>query len=181
MPANAVATPNGLLLKTTATQDCGPNFKWATASIWSNFKQKYGFFEARLKIGDISGLNNAFWMTTDDEVEIDAPEIHYPNQASTVLHKWNKQGKDASVGFRMTTKENLSLDFHDYGLLWTKDSLIYEIDGKAISAIAIHDSIATPAQIRFSSLLAGFAGQIPDDPAGHDMAVKYLRVYSLDQ
>jgi len=46
---------------------------------------RYGFFEATMKIADIKGMNNAFWMNTGnqpatgDYFEIDISEVQYPS------------------------------------------------------------------------------------------------------
>jgi len=32
-------------------------------------KYSYGFFEATMKIADVKGMNNAFWMTTEDHLD----------------------------------------------------------------------------------------------------------------
>nr|MCU0247256.1 glycoside hydrolase family 16 protein [Bryobacter sp.] len=46
--------------------------EWTTGHIWSTFRQAYGYFEARLKIGAASGLNNAFWLISPQpKFEID--------------------------------------------------------------------------------------------------------------
>jgi hypothetical protein len=39
--------------------------------------------------------------------------------------------------------------------------------------------IRRSVDIRFSTALAPFAGKIPDNPVGHFMVVKSLRVYPL--
>lgn len=75
--------------------------------------------------------------------------------------------------------DNLSADFHDYGVLWTPSGLVVEIDGEPIAAYVTDGSVAGPAQIRFSTALASFAGKVPLNPEGHDMVVKSLRVVAL--
>jgi beta-glucanase (GH16 family) len=58
-------------------------------SIISTIKQKYGFFGAYIKIADVSGLNKAFWLVTEDHFEIDIAEIHFPNDVRLTLHNNN--------------------------------------------------------------------------------------------
>jgi len=62
--------------------------KWTTAYIASKSKYSSGYFETSLKIADIPGVNNAFWVTTDDNYEIDPSEIHYPNMDGVGVHYW---------------------------------------------------------------------------------------------
>jgi beta-glucanase (GH16 family) len=177
-PANVAVGSNGLSLKTLATQDCSKK-KWSTGSVWSNFKMNHGFYEARMKIADISGMNNAFWVVTST-YEIDVAEVHYPNQVGISVHNWTG-GKDSSVGFRQMLNDNLSADFHDYGVLWTPNGLVMEIDGEPVAAYVTNGSVAGPAQIRFSTALASFAGEVPPNPEGHGMVVKALRVFALSE
>jgi beta-glucanase (GH16 family) len=181
-PQNVVATSGGLQLQTLAGGRC--RAKWSTGFITSKRFQEFGFFEATIKAGDISGLNNAFWLVTKDHFEIDIAEIHYPNIVRLTLHNnndWDTIKDDTmhAVGFNSTFADNFSQAFHDFGVLWTPADIIYEIDGEPIAAITTNNSINGAADIRFSSALTDYAGKIADDPVGHHMFVKSLRVYPL--
>jgi hypothetical protein len=72
-PENVSVKTGVLKLRTEIATNC--NARWSTGSLWSNFRQKYGFIEARIKTADVTGINNAFWMVTDDGFEIDIAEI----------------------------------------------------------------------------------------------------------
>lgn len=174
-PQNIITSKDGLRLETLTATDC--HAKWSTGSMWSKARYRYGFFEATIKTADSSGLNNAFWMTTE-HFEIDAPEVHYPNIAGLALHAW-MGGHDQSNGFKSLFKQDFSQSFHDFGVLWTPTDLIFEVDGKPVAALAINDSIQGAADIRFSTAVAAFAGPIPEHPEGHDMFVKSLRIFKL--
>lgn len=175
LPANVVATPGGLQLRTIATSAC--HAKWATGSMISKAKQRYGLFEASIQAADIGGLNNAFWLVSDAGYEIDIVEAHYPNDVHMTLHDWHPGG--GAVGFDSKCACNLAAGFHDYGVLWTPTDLIFEIDGEPIAAITGVTGIDQAADIRFATALGDFAGKIPDNPAGHHMAVRSLRVVPL--
>ena len=144
----------------------------------------FGFYEASIRIADITGLNNAFWLTTDDHFEIDIGEIHYPNEVRLTLHNNNdwatiKEDKMHAVGFDVKFKDNFAQNFHDYGVLWTDKEIIFEVDGDPVAAIMTDGSIKGPAQVRFSTAVTTFGGAIPDDPTGHAMSVGSLRVLPL--
>jgi len=175
-PADVVVSGGAMTLKTLATDSC-PNKKWATGSVWSKSRMGYGFYEARIKVADITGLNNAFWMVTQ-KYEIDIAEVHYPNQLGITLHSWSG-GKDHSVGFKRILRDNLAADFHDYGVLWTSNELIMEIDGEPVAAIVTNGAVDGSAQVRFSTALATFAGPVPANPVGHDMVVKSFKFVAL--
>jgi beta-glucanase (GH16 family) len=110
--------------------------------------------------------------------EIDIAEVHYPNDLHMTLHNWVTSARTA-VGFDSKLSGDFSKGFHDFGVLWTSTDIIFEVDGEPVAAIATHGAITKPVDIRFSTALADFAGKIPDNPAGHHMSVRSLRVYPL--
>jgi hypothetical protein len=182
LPENIVTTNTGLQLQTLAATKC--HAKWSTGSMISKTKQQYGFFEATIKAADISGINNAFWLVTEDKYEIDIAEVHYPNVLRMTLHNnnnWDTEKNDVNhaVGFESKFNGNFSQAYHDYGVLWTPTDIIYEVDGQPVAAITTNGAITKPADIRFSTAVMEYAGNIPDNPAGHHMYVKSLRVYPL--
>lgn len=177
--SNLEPSPAGLRLKTMIATGC--KAKWSTAYADSKAKYTYGFFEATIKIADIKGLNNAFWLTTSDHFEIDIVEASAPNVTHFTLHHWpaNKTETHAAVGFAGKFNRNLAYDFHDYGLIWTPTELIFEVDGEPIAAIVTDGSIKTAADVRLSTALANFAGPIPSHPEGHNAVIRSVRICGL--
>ena len=189
--ANISVKTGVLKLRTEICPDCR-SAKWSTGTMWSRFHQRYGFFEAKIKIANATGINNAFWMVTDDGFEIDIAEVHYPGTVRTTLHNhhdyqpvkgdnnWTA-GKSDSVGFNNKFTDNFSEDYHSYGVLWTPKEIIFEVDGEPINAIVTNEAIKEGADIRFSTAVMDYAGKIPVHPENHDMTVNSLRVYSLEK
>jgi beta-glucanase (GH16 family) len=173
---NAQVTSEGLRLRTLVAHDCQTS--WSTGTVISRFQQKYGFFEARMKIADIGGMNNAFWLTAPDQYEIDITEYRLPNYDHMNLCNWDKTVKDHTVGLQVQFAENLSQGFHDFGVLWTPNELIFEVDGDPVGAIVTHDAIGGAANLRFSTALADWAGKGAENPVGHDMVVQSVRVFA---
>jgi hypothetical protein len=187
-PENISVKTGVLKLRTEIATNC--KARWSTGSMWSNFRPKYGFMEARMKIANATGINNAFWMTTDDGFEIDICEVHYPGTVRTTLHNHNdyqpvagdndwSKGKSDSVGFNNKFKDDFSADYHDYGVLWTPQVIIFEVDGEPINVIVTKGAIKGTADIRFSTAVMEYAGKIPVHPENHDMTVKRLIVCPL--
>ncbi|MGB7193364.1 MAG: glycoside hydrolase family 16 protein [Collimonas pratensis] len=179
-PGNVEASNVGARFKTLVAIDC--RARWSTGSIFTKVQYSYGFFEATVKIADIKGMNNAFWLTTQDHYEIDVGEVQYPNYSHIGLQYWptSKSEEHAGVGFGAKFTDNLSYGFHDYGVLWTPKELIFEVDGDPVAALVINGAIKGPANIWLSAALADWAGGgVPDHPEGHGMVVKSLRVIGL--
>jgi beta-glucanase (GH16 family) len=178
-PENVVASPDGLQLRTRIATDC--KAKWSTGYIISKQHYGFGFYEATIKAGDIDGLNNAFWLVTEDRFEIDAAELHFPNISRMTLHNNNKIDGSfpPAVGFDSRFSHYFYTQFHDIGVLWTPTDIVWEVDGEPVAAIRTSNSIHGKTDIRFSTALMDYAGKIPDHPEGHHMSVKSLRVLPL--
>ena len=184
-PANVVATPAGLDLKTLVATDC--HNKWSTGYLVSKTRYGYGFFEATMKIADIKGMNNAFWMTTDDNpatgdhFEIDVTEAQFPSYSHIGLQQYpakgNKTLKHTGMGCGASFADILSAGFHDYGVLWTPKELIFEVDGEPVAAAVTNGAVHPPSGVAVSTALI-YAG-IPAHPEGHDVAVQSLRIFAL--
>lgn len=176
--ANVQMSPDGLRLKTlSAPSDC--KTKWSTGFAVSNFKQKYGFFEARIKIADLAGMNNAFWLATADEFEINVTEYRLPNNDNISLNNWAKSVKDNTVGMQVQFKENFSKGFHDFGVLWTPAELIFEVDGHPVGVLQTRDAIHEPAEMSFTAALTELTGKPSENLVGHDMVIESIRVSAL--
>jgi len=178
-PENVVAMPGGLQLRTRVASDC--KAKWSTGYIISKQHYGFGFYEATIKAADIDGLNNAFWLVTEDHFEIDIGELHLPNISRMTLHNNNKiDGKfPPAVGFDSRFSHYFYSQFHDIGVLWTPTDIVWEVDGEPVAAIHTSNSIHGKTDIRFSTALMDYAGKIPDHPEGHHMYVKSLRWFPL--
>lgn len=186
-PENVQVSLSGLRLKTLLAKDC--KNKWSTGSIISKHRFSYGFFEARMKIADIKGLNNAFWMTTDDYLptgdhfEIDISEVQYPSYDHLGLQQYPAKGNakiaHTGMGWGANLNQNLSANFHDYGVLWTPTEVLYEIDGQPIAAAVTGGAVHPPTNVALSTALV-YTG-IPDHPEGHDLQVRSIRIVELEK
>jgi hypothetical protein len=146
-PDSVEASPAGLRLKTLVANTCR-TARWSTGHIGSKAKYGYGFFEARIKIADIKGVNNAFWLTTDDNFEIDVAEATHPSYIHIGLQYWPHNGveKHGGMGWGASFVDNLAYGFHDIGLLRTPNDMVFAIDGEPVAAVVTH--VKGPAAIR---------------------------------
>lgn len=106
------------------------------------FSQKYGYFEIRAKIPVGRGVWPAFWMLADDggwppEVDVMEGRGERPGDVVMTTH-WRipATGRIESCGFDFTLPDAATA-FHDYGVMWERDRLIYYIDRKPVSDIMV--------------------------------------------
>lgn len=113
----------------------GQTLDYTSGVICSVHEQKYGYFEARLKMPKGKGLWPAFWLLgavgTQGVNEIDIHELlgHEPNKVYMTVH-WGPsydQGHE-SDGSEFTGPD-FSADFHTFGLSWTSSQIVWTVDG----------------------------------------------------
>ena len=106
------------------------------------FSQKYGYFEIRAQIPIGTGVWPAFWLLADDggwPPELDVMEGRGQEIGDMVMttHWRNRAtGFVQSCGFDFLVPD-ASSNFHDYGVLWTADRIVYFIDRKPVSDIKV--------------------------------------------
>ncbi len=178
---NVIVDQGNLHLNTRFVPD--QQIQWSTAFISTKeFRQRYGYFEAKIMYGNASGLNNAFWLMSEPSVkeggqEIDINEGHYPNKIEMTVHTFDKTN---GAGVKIQGSD-LSREWHIYGLSWTqsqegKSHLIWYFDGRAIRA-ADCDKCHTPVRIILST--AVLPRLKPDVPKlnGSHMEVAWVKAY----
>jgi beta-glucanase (GH16 family) len=115
----------------------------------SSFSQKYGYFEIRAKLPVGTGVWPAFWMLANDggwppEIDVLEGRGQRPGDLAMTTH-WRipTTGRVESCGFDFLLPD-ASTDFHDYGILWEQDRLIYFIDRKPVSDIKVPTGFEDP-------------------------------------
>ena len=114
-----------------------------------SFSQKYGYFEIRAKIPLGTGVWPAFWLLANDggwPPEIDAMEGRGQRPGDVVMTThWRipATGFVESCGFDFSVP-NAWTDFHDYGVLWKQDRLVYFVDRKPVSDIKVPAGFEDP-------------------------------------
>ena len=155
------------------------------------FRQRFGYYEARFKIGAETGLNNAFWLNTPapyavaantyDRFEIDIQEAHYPSTLRFNVHNWAPV--HYGLGSRaVVVSEDLSVDYNTYGLEWTHDNTLrFYFNGElmhTVSGATVRDAGSTiPLELLFSTRVMSWAGQPGPNLDGSRMIIDEVRVY----
>ena len=117
---------------------------YTTAAVQSTDSVLYGYFEVRAKIMPSAG-SSAFWLaaqTPRDWNEIDVFEIAGkkpgdPNKVFMNAHVFRANGKtlNRDTAGVMAVAQNMSEDFHVYGLDWSPSAIDIYLDGKYVRHI----------------------------------------------
>lgn len=111
------------------------------------FEQRYGKFEARMKLPKGQGIWPAFWMLGADidktgwprSGEIDILEFigRMPNTVYGTLHGPGYSGGASIQG--KTEAPDLSEKFHNYAVEWSPEKIVWTFDGKPYFTLTAQD------------------------------------------
>ena len=155
----------------------GYKFTSGMLSTRNSFTQTYGYFEARMDIPAGQGVWPAFWLYTSqgNASELDIMEAHGGEVTSVATHD-HSTGKDAPMGATIFTPD-ITEGFHNYGVMWTKETVTWYIDGVAVKSIATPPDMHGPMYMIVNLALDA---KTAADFQGADMKVDYVRAYALD-
>jgi hypothetical protein len=155
-----------------------------------SFSQKYGYFEIRAKIPVGVGVWPAFWMLADDggwPPEIDALEGRGQQPGDVVMTThWRipTSGMVQHCGFDLSVV-NAWADFHEYGVLWERDRVVYFIDRKAVSEIKTPTTFEDPmymiVNLAMGSKYFGGVGFVDTrSPDTVEFQIDWISAYQID-
>jgi Glycosyl hydrolases family 16 len=155
-----------------------------------SFSQKYGYFELRAKIPLGTGVWPAFWLLANDggwPPEIDAMEGRGQRPGDVVMTThWRipATGFVESCGFDFSVP-NASAAFHDYGVLWEQDRLVYFIDRKPVSDIKVPAGFEDPMYMIVNLAMGaknfeGVGFVDAKSPATVEFQIDRISAYQLD-
>ena len=160
----------------------------------NKFNQRYGYFEARIKIPSGSGMHPAWWLWPlsdrwPPEIDIVETKGNQPTTAYMTVH-WSEhevvraypeQVDFTGDNFAESTYDgpDFAQDFHVFGVKWTPDMLIWYIDGVERHRTTEHIP-QEPFMLILDLALDNYGGAVDTStilPAF--MLVDYVRVYRL--
>ncbi|MGZ5271718.1 MAG: glycoside hydrolase family 16 protein [Ramlibacter sp.] len=155
-------------------------------------EQKYGYWEARMKVPRGKGLWPAFWLNggviygqnNNKQGELDIFEMIGDGVIYQTAHDW--WGTPVSESTPYNPGWDHSADYHTYGLSWTSTEIVWYVDGvetKRASAtmVARYRDLCGPMFFVLNTSVGGAWPGSPDatTPWPAVMAVDYVRVYAL--
>lgn len=140
LPANVWQKDGNLVIRTQ--KETAGKYNYTTGGIESKGKvflhpDNYGGkvrLEVRAKLPKGKGIWPAFWTLQNEggwPPEIDIYETLGVNNKIYMTYHWKDvdDGKHKQNGNNWTPDWDYSQDFHNYAVVWTKDSLQWEVDG----------------------------------------------------
>jgi beta-glucanase (GH16 family) len=135
---NAIVQDNILKIRTKKETYRGYSYTSARIKTQNKFSFTYGRVEVRAKLPSGGGTWPAIWMLGDDITtvgwptcgEIDIMEHRGNNQGviSSAIHNASGYGNTPYVNERNRVND-VSTNFHIYGINWTKDKIDFTVDG----------------------------------------------------
>lgn len=143
-PVNVSSNGDGFL-RIRARREAYEGNDWTSGRIKTKALQafEYGKIEARIKLPAGKGIWPAFWMLGEDidavgwpscgEVDILEMRGEEPDTVFGTIH-----GPGYSGGSGVTTEVtfdgvDFSADFHDFGIVWDPDTLVWTVDGEVLA------------------------------------------------
>jgi hypothetical protein len=160
------------------------------------FAQKYGYFEARIKVPGGKGTWPAFWLINNDRTRLPnlpASELDIMEGQGVVktgyfatLHRDSAHAGDkANSNNFVDAKVDIAQQFHRYGALWDpwRPYITFYFDGRAVSRARKYDTTdLSPMMVILGNGYGDMIGRnAPDASTPHPafMQVDYVRVYQF--
>jgi len=155
----------------------------------NGFSQRFGYFEMRAKLPKGDGIWPAFWMADATNLKTPTPKVTnieidvleqygLATQAMhSTLHWWRADGTHSAVATTAYVKD-MTDDYHNYGLMWTKENLIWYFDGVEMFRTSTPTELQSHEEYMMVNLALGGGWPIDKVPDPSDMLVEYVRAYA---
>jgi len=145
-----------------------------------SLKQTYGYFEIRARLPHGKALWPAFWLVEPKQwpPEIDVFEAfdgEHPNQLTMTTHWKEKDTGEHKLSACPFNVPDADAEFHMYGVLWTKERVVYYVDRKPVIEQATPPGLDQPM-----SMLANLAveqGADASTPASSSYDINWIAAY----
>lgn len=174
-----------------------PETDWQTGFLTSvgKWRQRYGYFECRLKLPTAPGLWPAFWMmpdrgdeagnqrerTSDGGMEFDVLEYltRYGPYRYNIAWHWDGYGKDhKSIGTERIYVQPDREGFITAGLLWEPGRITFYANGTALAQWIDARVASVPEYILFTAVSGGWGGnELTGEGLPDDFVLDYVRVW----
>ncbi|OCP06340.1 MULTISPECIES: family 16 glycosylhydrolase [unclassified Ensifer] len=161
----------------------GYDYTSGMLTTYSSFAQTYGYFEMRADMPDDQGAWPAFWLLPADgswPPELDVVEMR-GQDANTVITTAHSNESGEHTVSREGVQVADTGGFHDYGVLWTEDEIVWYFDNTEIARADTPADMHEPMYMIVNLAVGGMADTPDDDFAdGSEMKIDHIEAYSLD-
>lgn len=195
---NPFSTRNGVLEITGSVADTGTaqflgTYRHISGMLMTQgrFEQRYGYFEARMRLPGGQGIWPAFWLKTSRAYapegrpawppEIDVMEyIGGPgNWYSTTVH-WDVMPNNKKSGLRIPIEDPTGR-FHTFGVFWGPEQTVFYLDREPVSAIETKFNHHTPMYMIINLALGGrWPGPIDNGALPATLEIDWVAAYQID-
>jgi beta-glucanase (GH16 family) len=196
-PENVIVQNGYLIITARKEQFQGSGYTSARLKTQNLFSQKYGRFEARMKLPLGRGMWPAFWMLGSNFEQVGWPQCgeidimeylgNRPTEVFGTLHGPGFAGAE-SIGKKYTLPTGrFDTDFHVFGIEWTENHVNWYVDNVLYSQLTRKDIEDEGGQWVFDNdffmlLNLAVGGNLPGNPNEDTlfpqrMIVDYVRVY----
>jgi beta-glucanase (GH16 family) len=174
----------------------GPcEFTSGRLSTYRKFTQRYGIFEARIKVPPGKGMLPAFWLIGDNIHDVQWPNcgeidiMEFPGKKRGAIYgSIHGPGYSRGGEYLLPDGRSFSDDFHVFTLYWTPGSLTYAVDGMQYKQFTVADTEQNRWAFDrpfFIVVNLAVGGKWPGYPEPEDvfpqrMLVDYVRVHAWD-
>lgn len=147
----------------------------------TSFSQTYGYFEMRAELPSGNGAWPAFWLLPVNGakgIELDVLEAKGGSPGTINMSSHDPSYTGGQIG-STTFVPDAATAFHNYGLLWTADTVTWYIDGTAVYQIATPADMNTPMYMLIDLAVGGWAGAADPNNMPTSMKIDYVHAYSL--
>lgn len=181
--SNGVLTIHAAEANGSVKAATGKDFTSGIISTRESFSQTYGYFEMRADLPSTKGTCPAFWLLRADGTwppELDVVE-QVGSDPSTIVQTahTNQTGKHTKTAVSSWVDDS-GEGMHTYGVLWTKEQLVWYVDGVETHRMATPADMHEPMYMVANLGVGGnWAGQPNANFNGADLKIDYIRAYEL--
>lgn len=196
-PENIVVQNGYLIITARKEQFQGSGYTSARIKTQNLFSQKYGRFEARIKLPFGRGMWPAFWMLGSNFEQVGWPQCgeidimeylgNKPTEVFGTLHGPGFSGGESIGKKYILPKGRFDTEFHVFGIEWTEKHVNWYVDDVLYSQITRKDIEDEGGEWVFDNdffmlLNLAVGGNLPGSPNADTMfpqrmIVDYVRVY----
>jgi beta-glucanase (GH16 family) len=197
-PENIVVQNGYLIISALKENYQGQEYTSARIKTENLFSQKYGRFEARIKLPQGKGLWPAFWMLGNNFNEVSWPQcgeidiMEYigskPTEVFGTIHAPGVFGANGLSKKYSLINDRFDTGFHVFGIEWTENHINWYVDNVLYNQITRDKGAEKGGQWVFDNdffmiLNLAVGGNLPGNPDANTtfpqrMLVDYVRVYN---